>query len=262
MKDSESMLVHDLKTPLTGIKGYTDVLMDEILGPLNSEQRKALENVQTCYDMALSIIEDMLYLTTLEQGKMEPEFKPVDLGALVERVATIHRGAMKDKRIRLKLGIRSSAVCLGDEKQLLRVLANLLNNAVRFTYSGGIIEISFRKAKKVGNLPEAVVVSVTDTGIGIPPDMHDRIFEKFRQADRDFTRQGNGLGLAICKEIVNRHGGEIWVESPVYGSGGSRFSFALPPFSGVETSDDDSITASDFGVHVPHEEYLPQSEMR
>jgi signal transduction histidine kinase len=236
MKEAESMLVHDLKTPLTGIKGYTDVLIDEILGPLNNDQRKALESVQTCYEIALSIIDDILYLTTLEQGMMEPVFQPVDVAGIIDRAVNIHRGLMKDKRIRLKLGNRGTAFCMGDEKQLLRVLTNLLNNSIRFTSPGGMIEISTKRMKKTAGLTEAVVVSITDTGIGIPADMHDRIFEKFRQADRDFTRQGNGLGLAICREIVTRHGGRIWVESPVYGTGGSRFSFGLPPYTGKPAS--------------------------
>jgi signal transduction histidine kinase len=229
MKDAESMLVHDLKTPLTGIKGYTDILTEEILGPLNNEQREALDSIQECYEMALSIIDDLLFLTTLEQGKIEPKFEALDLGALINRATAIHRGSLKEKRIRLKIGTRSGAICFGDENQLLRVITNLLNNAIRFTPAGGMIEISMRKAKKLSRLGEAVVVAVTDTGIGVPPEMHERIFEKFRQADTDFTRQGNGLGLAICREIVTRHGGEIWVESPVYGTCGSRFCFAFPP---------------------------------
>jgi len=230
--DFISMLVHDMRAPLTSIRGFTDVLAEGILGAVNEEQSSALQNIQGGCDRLLTLIEDVLDLSKLEAGKMQIYPGPLSVAPLAARVCTglASLSAEKNQKVRLDFPEDLPWV-LADGKQLTRVLANLLTNAFKFTPTGGTITISAH-SPAVGQLQNPgsyLQISVTDTGPGIPPQQQLKLFTRYQQLHgaRTFAK-GTGLGLAICKEIILLHGGEIWVDSPLGPDGGSRFTFTLP----------------------------------
>lgn len=230
--DFISMLVHDMRSPLTSIRGFTDVLAEEILGTVNEDQSSALTNIQGGCDQLLMLIEDVLDLSKLEAGKMQIHPAPMPIRPLAERICADLSVLFREKDLRIRLDFpEESPWVMADSKQFARVLTNLLTNAAKFTPDGGEITVSAHSpapcpASKQGRWLQ---ISVVDTGPGIPPEHQQKLFTRYQQlpAARTF-RKGTGLGLAICKEIVLLHGGEIWVESPVSADGGSRFSFTLP----------------------------------
>jgi signal transduction histidine kinase len=230
--DFVSMLVHDMRSPLTSIRGFTDVLADGVLGAINEEQSSALQNIQGGCDRLLMLIEDVLDLSKLEAGKMQIYPTPLSIRALAARVCADLSALSTEKALQVRLDIpEDSPWVLADGKQLTRVMANLLTNAFKFTPTGGTITVSSH-IPAAGREPNQTIylqVSVTDTGSGIPAEQQQKLFARYQQlpAARTFGK-GTGLGLAICKEIVLLHGGEIWVESPLTPEGGSRFSFTLP----------------------------------
>lgn len=230
--DFVSMLVHDLRAPLTSIRGFTNVLAEGVYGGINEEQATALVNIENGCDRLLSLIEDILDLSKLEAGKLQIYPSPMQLGPLVERAIHELRALFQEKTIEVRLEIgQDTPYALADGKQIFRVLANLLSNAVKFTPEGGRVVISAfgSSSCRPDTLESCLQVSITDSGEGIPPDLQDILFGRFQQLpSRGMFRKGTGLGLAICREIVHLHGGEIWVESPLSGNGGSRFSFTLP----------------------------------
>ena len=230
--DFVSMLVHDLRSPLTSIRGFTDVLAGEALGPVNEEQGAALGNIQGGCDRLLLLIEDILDHSKLEAGKMEIHPIPLILPPMVERIAADLSPLFREKNLELRIEIPAEhPSVLADCKQLARVFSNLLTNAAKFTPPGGNVLLSsacLPGGDKRGEKP-FIQVQVADSGPGIPRDQQKKLFNRYQQLPSGtMFRKGTGLGLAICKEIVNLHGGEIWMESPIQEKGGSRFSFTLP----------------------------------
>jgi len=230
--DFVSMLVHDMRSPLTSIRGFTDVLAEGILGNVNEEQASALQNIQGGCDRLLTLIEDVLDLSKLEAGKMQIHAAPLSIRALAERTCDDLAALAMKKSLSVRLEFpEDDPWVLGDGKQLSRVLTNLLTNAVKFTPPWGEIVISAKPVTpRDARKPEdGLQISVTDSGPGIPTDQQQKLFSRYQQLSTARTfRKGTGLGLAICKEIVLLHDGEIWVESPLGPDGGSRFSFTLP----------------------------------
>jgi len=232
--DLVSMLVHDMRSPLTGISGFTDVLAEGILGQVSKDQRDALKNIRGGCDQLLQLIDDILDYSKLEAGKMQVNLSPLDIGPLVHQVVTPLATVFADAGLNLVIEIPANTPqVLADEKQLTRVFANLISNAVKFTPKRGQITI--------GALPpdccpdtygsRCLCISVTDTGCGIPVEQQKILFNRYEQLPTaTIYRKGTGLGLAICKEIINLHSGEIWVTSPADENGecGSRFTFTLP----------------------------------
>jgi len=230
--DFVSMLVHDMRSPLTSIRGFTDVLAEGVLGAVNEEQSSALQNIQGGCDRLLTLIEDVLDLSKLEAGKMQTYPAPLSIRALAAKVCADFSALSTEKGLQVHLDIlEESPWVLADGKQLTRVMANLLTNAIKFTPAGGTITVSAHlpATGRVQKQANYLQVSVADTGPGIPADQQQKLFARYQQlpAARTFGK-GTGLGLAICKEIVLLHGGEIWLESPLTAEGGSRFSFTLP----------------------------------
>jgi signal transduction histidine kinase/CheY-like chemotaxis protein len=230
--DFVSMLVHDMRSPLTSIRGFTDVLAEGILGSVTDEQRGAFKNIQSGCDQLLFLIEDILELSKLEAGKMQIHPFPLPILQLAERAVTDLSTQFKEKNLDVRMEIaKDLPLVMADGKQLIRVLTNLLINAVKFSPDGGKITLSANRPAvgPAGDLKDCLVVSVRDDGPGIPPEQQKKLFGRYQQlASARMFRKGTGLGLAICKEITGLHGGEIWVESPLGESGGSRFSFTLP----------------------------------
>ncbi|WP_298038303.1 hybrid sensor histidine kinase/response regulator [uncultured Desulfuromonas sp.] len=230
--DFVSMLIHDMRSPLTSISGFTDVLSEGILGPVSGEQKSALNNIRNGCERLLLLIDDIMDFSKLEAGKMQLSTVPVKILPLAEQVVGDLAGLFREKDMNVHIDIPEDLPPVnGDPKQLARVFSNLLSNAVKFTPAGGKIVLSAAKPLfcPTKRLKDCLEISLSDTGSGIPPEQQQNLFQRYQQlSSTSVFRKGTGLGLAICKEIVTLHGGEIWAESPVAEGRGSRFAFTLP----------------------------------
>jgi PAS domain S-box-containing protein len=214
---------HELRTPLNAILGFSDVLREELSGPLNEQQRQFVSDIRSSGQQLLNLINDILDLSKVDAGRMELSAEEVELSSVFDEVQTIIQGMAVRKTLSLAFreeppGIRMQA----DRVKLLQILYNLLSNAVKFTPPGGSIRVEAEWRAK------DVCFRVIDTGVGIPQDSHELIFEEFRQVDARLSREygGTGLGLALTRKLVKLHGGTIIVESEV--GKGSVFTFAIP----------------------------------
>lgn len=213
---------HELRTPLNAIIGFSQVLRERLFGEINEKQEEYLDDILTSSHHLLSLINDVLDLSKVEAGQVELDVAPFSLRETLERGVVMVRERAARNGVRLSLEPAPDVdVLAGDERRIRQVVFNLLSNAVKFTPSGGSIEIS---SERVGS---EVQVSVADTGMGIAPDDHERIFAEFQQTEAGRAeREGTGLGLALSKRLVELHGGRIWLESEL--GAGSRFVFTLP----------------------------------
>jgi signal transduction histidine kinase len=214
---------HELRTPLNAIIGFSEVLGERMFGELNEKQAEYTEDILSSGRHLLSLINDILDLSKIEAGRMELEVTTFYLpdaianALLLIRERASRHGIKLDRVIDDRLGDFT-----GDERKLKQILVNLLSNAVKFTPEGGQIKVE----ATLGD--SAVIVSVTDTGIGIAKDDQEAIFEEFRQVGSNYAhkREGTGLGLSLTRKFVEMHGGKIWVESEL--RKGSTFTFTLP----------------------------------
>jgi signal transduction histidine kinase len=215
---------HELRTPLTAIKGAIDLLLREVAGPLNEKQTHYLARVRSNTHRLAGLINDVLDLSKIEEGKIEFQAGPVSLAGLVQEVVETLKPIASGKEIVLQASISdSSLLAWADRDKVMQVLTNLIGNAVKFASTGGCVTVT---AALDG--VEWVRISVIDDGPGISQDEKDKIFEKFYQvADVGGAKPtGTGLGLSISKAMVELHGGKIWVESAL--NRGSAFHFTLP----------------------------------
>ena len=216
---------HELRTPLNVIIGFSELMLDQVPGPVNKKQRECLEDILSSGRHLLVLIDQVLDLSKIESGRTELKLAEVALSVVIESLKNTMLPILKPKRQKLDIEIEESLPAVNADKAKLRqVFFNLLSNSSRFTPEGGRIEI---KAVKNGTHCR---VSVSDNGIGIKKEDQERIFEPFCQLDSTPARgnNGTGLGLVVVKQIVEKHGGQVWVESE-YGKG-SRFSFTIPLF--------------------------------
>jgi signal transduction histidine kinase len=213
---------HELRTPLNAILGFTEIMLDELYGEVPPSLREPLLDIQTNGRHLLRLINDVLDLSKIEAGRLE-----LGLGeySVQEIVDVVHASL---KSLALEKGLTFTArvdpdipLARGDGRRLTQCLLNLAGNALKFTRQGRV-EID------VGRDGDWLVYRVTDTGIGIPKDEVDKIFDEFRQVDTTITREygGTGLGLSITKRLVEMHGGRIGVESEP--GQGSSFFFTVP----------------------------------
>lgn len=215
---------HELRTPMNGILGMTSILLDS---PLNEKQKRSLGVVKYSANSLLKIINDILDFSKLETGKLRIENSDFNLKALINRAVEPLRANAQDKGLYLKtrLGADLPENVNSDALRLQQILTNLIGNAVKFTERGGIV----LSANLESQNDERIVVKfvVEDTGLGIPKNMHDKLFKSFSQIDGSLTRKygGTGLGLSITKELVERMNGEISVESEK--GEGSKFAFTI-----------------------------------
>jgi signal transduction histidine kinase len=216
---------HELRTPLNSIIGFADVLLQGIDGDLND---MALNDIRLIYSSGqhlLALINDILDLAKIEAGKLELVREWIDINEIIKDVVGASSSLVKDKPVEILVDSRADLPPVYvDKLRLSQVLLNLVSNAAKFTHQGSITI----KAKLEDQAPDKMRIAIVDTGIGIPPDKLETIFDRFRQADSSTTRQygGTGLGLAISRNLAQMHGGELKVASEV--GVGSEFYFTIP----------------------------------
>jgi two-component system sensor histidine kinase GlrK len=230
-EDFVAHISHELRTPLTAIREGSTLLWEEIPGPLTTSQREIVNVVRSHSERLYRFLSSVLDLSKMEAGMMEYVQVPSDLSALLDRSVQTVQLTGQRKGIRLEVLCPAPLPLLSlDEGRMQQVLDNLLNNAMKFTPEGGIVQVTatLRDKEEGTDGDRWVEVRVSDTGAGIPPEEIERIFNKFYQSPHHQSQRerGTGLGLAIARHIVDAHGGRIWVESQV--GKGSTFILLLP----------------------------------
>jgi signal transduction histidine kinase len=232
-----TMVVHDLRTPLTSMIGPLEMLFTDQLGPLNGTQRDIIRVCRRASHRLLSLVNELLDVAKLESGDMVLDCEDLEASVLIEQAMENIELLMHDRTTAVEREIEAELPILrGDDDLLARVLMNLISNALKHTPGDGEVVIGARRGPLQSTLngansqdsAEAIVFSVRDTGPGIPLDAQEQIFNKWHQVEsrKSDRRNSTGLGLTFCKLAVEAHGGQIWVES-VPGEG-STFSFTLP----------------------------------
>ena len=220
-----SMVSHDLRTPLTAIKGSVTIMLSERIGKVNNVQAELLELVHRNTERLAKLVDDLLEISSAEAGKkMHLNVVKFSIIELLSDIVKLFEYQSGNKQIELKTEIPDVFEdVLGDPNKIQQVIVNLVGNALKFTLGNGNVTIQLSEDD------QSWMISVQDTGIGIPPDEIDKIFEIYHQVPvegLELETKGFGLGLAISQRIVEAHGGKIWVESEL--NVGSRFSFRIP----------------------------------
>jgi PAS domain S-box-containing protein len=223
LKDEFVALVsHELRTPLTSIRGYLELVLEGEAGDLNDEQRQFLGVVERNAHRLLALVGDLLFLAQMEAGKLSLEIGAVDLSAIAAESVETARPLAEEKDVTLTLATGPLALIGGDRARLAQLLDNLISNGIKFTPSGGRVDVRVRGQR--GN----AVIEVRDTGMGIPSDEQQHLFERFFRTSRATEQAipGTGLGLAISKAIVHAHGGRITLTSEE--NAGTTFRVSIP----------------------------------
>jgi signal transduction histidine kinase len=224
--DYVSSVSHELRSPLAAISGYVELMTRKPLEQIPVEKRtKAFGIIQESTTRLTGFINDILDLAKIKAGRVDIRKTNVHLGKSIEEIVGLFAPLFEKKKITGTVAVPAELPILAlDEEKMKQVVTNLISNAYKFTPEGGRITVS---AEDSG---ETITVAVTDTGIGIPKDYVNQLFERFKQVPGTREKmggpKGTGLGLAIAKGIVEAHGGKIWVESEV--GQGSSFKFTLP----------------------------------
>ncbi len=238
---------HELRTPLNSVIGFSEILQDPRFGPLTGRQARFVNNILLSGRHLLALIEDILDLAKIEAGKMRLNLIPFEVRVAVEEVCGIIQHQADDKQQSVTIEVDpATGFCIADHHRLHQILLNLLHNAIKFTPDGGRITVSARRGSRVERLGssddsprdtkpytlypgEVIEIAVADTGIGLSPDDLPRLFREFEQLEPFDTKnhEGTGLGLALCKRLVELHGGRIWASSEGEGCG-STFTFTIP----------------------------------
>jgi signal transduction histidine kinase len=214
---------HELRTPLTHVKGYLELLTTESLGPLNSEQKNALQVSQRAAGRLESLIDNLILFSLAARGEMTLRMAPVDLVKVTDEIINYSQAKANDRKVTLHLFLTADIPQVqADEEKISWAILQLIDNAIKFTPSGGEITLSIQPESET-----LIMVSVSDTGIGIPAGRLREVFEPFHQLDSSSTRHygGTGLGLALVRDIINAHGSEIEVKSEE--GKGTMFRFPL-----------------------------------
>jgi len=226
---------HELRTPLNAIIGFSEILADKTFGDLNDRQLKYSNNILNSGRHLLQLINDILDLAKVEAGRVELMCNKFNVAKALSEVQTIVKTLANKKHINLEVAVDSNLPSLfADEAKFKQIMYNLLSNAIKFTPDGGkvFVTAAIQPATRADASPagEALRVAVTDTGIGIKTSDQERVFKEFEQVDSSYGRQqqGTGLGLALTKQLVELHGGRIWVESEGIEGKGSTFIFLIP----------------------------------
>ena len=238
---------HELRTPLNGILGISESLHEEVYGPLNPRQHRAILDVEDCGRHLLDLINDILDVAKIEAGKVELELGSLDVEQVCQASHRLIKEAALKKQISVAVVIdRSLGQLVADQRRLKQILVNLLSNAVKFTPQGGKIGLDV-----VGDrVKREVRFTVWDTGIGISPADQTRLFQPFLQLDSGLSRhyEGTGLGLVLVKRLTEMHGGALHIESEV--GKGSRFTVVLPWIENDSRSDEAEDSSQPVAVSV------------
>jgi len=221
-----SVASHELRTPLATIKNAVQLVLKGKAGEINETQDNFLTMAEKNINRLTNILNNLLDLSRIESGKIGMKLEELDLRVPVVFVLSSLKSQADVKSIHLEMEVEKDLPFVyGDREKVEQILTNLIGNAIKFTPEGGEVIVSARLSDKIRN---AVGISVHDTGIGIPQDQFEKVFEKFHQVESPLHHSagGTGLGLAITKGLVEAHQGQIWVESEV--GKGSRFTFTLP----------------------------------
>ena len=217
-----SVIAHDLKSPFNGILGFSEMLVDMLNKPGMERQKDMAKLVMESGEAALALLNDLLEWAVLQQRGNQFEKVKLDFSSLAREVTEIVSIAAMRKEIGLKTQIEPNIHVKGDKHMLFSLIQNLLTNAVKFTRHGGAIELSLSSEEKT------VKVTVRDNGVGIPPDRLAQLLKDDLPVSMLGTEKetGTGLGLNLCKQYVNKHGGNIWIESEV--GSGTAVCFTIP----------------------------------
>lgn len=234
-----SIATHELSTPIAAIEGHLSMILDEEIGKVDEKAKSLLKNAYEGSKRLARLVKDLLNVSKIEEGKMTMDIKPINLEEVIEDTVyeLLPVAEKSNLYLRYQKTLKKIPRALGDPIRIREILSNLISNAIKFTEKGGIIVSLGLRAKSPelkahGPGPRAqsqeIIVSVSDSGVGIAKEYLPYLFQKFHQVDTSATRraQGTGLGLYICKSIVELHGGKIWAESEV--GKGSQFRFTLP----------------------------------
>jgi PAS domain S-box-containing protein len=221
---------HELRTPMTSIKGYADLLLLGAAGDISEQQQRFLETIKQNADRLSILVNDLLDISRIDQGRLELKFDEVEVEDLLNTIAVHLRGRAEDEnhpmQIETVLPDDRRLAVWGDYDKVAQIFTNLADNAFNYTPADGTITL----AASYNEDDDHVIISVADTGIGIPPEVSDRIFERFFRGDEAhemvLDTPGTGLGLSIVREYVNMHGGEIWFESAM--GEGTTFFVEMP----------------------------------
>lgn len=217
---------HELRTPLTAIVGYSSILIDGLFGEMNPKQIEALQAVVRSSEHLKELIDDVLNLARIESGKEEPEPTHVPIGELIPYCCKIIQQQAVDKGLSFVFPSIPEEIIgtsiFADQKHVHQALINLLSNAVKYTPKGGRVWMTVKQDKK------RIIIGIHDTGVGIPPEKQDKLFERFERGDDPYSRQqeGTGIGLNLTRKLIHINNGQIWVESEI--GKGSNFYLGLP----------------------------------
>ena len=221
-----SIASHELRTPLASIKNAVQLILKGKTGEINENQAKFLQMAERNIDRLTSLLNNLLDLSRIESGKVFMNFEEIGLRGTIEFTLSSFKPQTDGRSIQLRMDVPAELPSVyADREKLEQILTNLIGNAIKFTPEGGEISVSARPFHENKNM---VTISVRDSGIGIPEDELEKVFEKFHQVEGSLTRTvaGTGLGLAITKGLVEASHGSIWVESEI--GKGSTFTFTLP----------------------------------
>jgi signal transduction histidine kinase len=223
--DFISAVSHELRTPLTSIKGYASILMTGKLGDVLPAQKERLEKIDKHSNSLVHLINNLLDIARIESGKVHMEMRDISIKEMLDSIVDIITPQIKEKNISLKINskIKLDRIKV-DQGQMERVFLNLLSNAAKFTPENGRITIDIEDKN------DDIQFSIEDTGIGIPPQDIQKVFQEFFRADNalDQKIKGSGLGLSLVKKIIEAHKGRIWFDSAL--DKGTRFTFTLPKY--------------------------------
>lgn len=212
---------HEIRTPLNAIKGFGDLLVEEQVGPLNDVQKKYLLKMTDSAQSLLLVVNQILDWAKLESNQIRLDLQPINLCGVAEEVGNLLELNMQQKKLIYQVQTVDWAVVNGDWGRLREVLVNLVANSVKFSEAGGAITVSF--ARQDGYL----LTYVADEGCGVPEELLSQLFQPFSKGtDRVGAEKNTGLGLWICRSIIELHQGYIWAENKP--GQGTVFSFALP----------------------------------
>jgi signal transduction histidine kinase len=230
-----SMISHELKTPLVPLKGYAQMLLrPKFMGgtEVNERQKNAIEAMSRNIEKLQTLVEDVMDVYKLDMGKLKFSMTDTDITKLVDETVSELKSLTLDKNIDLKADVKANGTVFCDPNRIEQVLTNLIKNSIDFVPDNGSGKITVRvqrgDSKASDNNSNMTLFTVEDNGIGIDPEKADKLFQKFYQIDTGPTRKhaGTGLGLVICRGIINAHGGKIWLDKAY--RGGASIRFTLP----------------------------------